>query len=54
MYFASIAILLLFMCGYSSAQGTGNCNPAPPDTLVSGVGTYPNGVPSVSTNLLGK
>ena len=49
-----LVILLLLVCGYSSAQGTGGCNPDPPDTLVSGVGTLPNGVPSISTNTAGK
>ena len=46
-----LVMLLLLVCGYSSAQGTGGCNPAP---LVSGAGTYPNGVPSISTNAAGK
>ena len=49
-----LVMLLLLVCGYSSAQGTGGCNPAPPNTLVSGTGTYPNGVPSISTNAAGK
>ena len=47
-------MLLLLVCGYSSAQGTGGCNPAPPNTLVSGTGTYPNGVPSITADDAGK
>ena len=50
---ASIVQLLL-VCEYSSAQGTGGCNPIPPVTLVSGVGTLSNGVPSISTNSPGE
>ena len=49
-----LVMLLLLVCGYSSAQGTGDCYPDPPNTLVSGVGTLPNGVPSISTNAAGK
>ena len=49
-----LVMLLLMVCGFSSAQGTGDCSPDPPITLVSGTGTLSNGVPSISTNTAGK
>ena len=51
-----LVVLLLMVCGYSSAQGTGDCTPDPPITLFSGTARYtiPNGVPSISTNTAGK
>ena len=49
------SIVLLLVCEYSSAQDTGGgCNPTPPVTLVSGVGTLSNGVPSISSNSPGE
>ena len=48
------SIVLLLVCEYSSAQGNGGCDPVPPVTLVSGVGTLPNGVPSISTGSPGE
>ena len=54
MYLSNTIILLLMVCGYSSGQGNGSCNPYPPDTLVFGVGTLPNGVPTISTNNPGR
>ena len=50
MSYTSRAIVLLLVCGYCSAQGTGNCNPSPPNTLNSSLGTFPNGVPSFNGN----
>ena len=46
--------LALLVCGYSSVQGTGGCNPAPPGTLISGVGTDLNGVPAIAADYPGK
>ena len=45
-----VVTMLLLLCEYSSAQGTGGCNPDPPTTLVSGVGTLPNGACTVNLN----
>ena len=43
----TVLLVQLLVCGYSSAQDTGGCNPDPPDTLVSGTS---NGIPSISIN----
>ena len=44
----TVAEVLLFVCGYSTAESNGSCVPAPPDTLINGTGTLDNGVPIVN------
>ena len=43
----TVTVVLLLVCGYSTAESNGNCVPAPPDTLINGTGTLNNGVPIV-------
>ena len=43
----TVLLVQLLVCGYSSAQGTGGCNPDPQDTLVS---CTSNGILSISIN----
>ena len=49
-----VVVLLVCMCRYSSTQNDGGCLPIPPLTLVAGLGTYSNGVPSISATGSGK
>lgn len=49
-----VVVLLVCMCRYSSTQNDGGCLPIPPLTLIAGLGTYSNGVPSISATGSGK
>ena len=44
----TVAVVLLLVCGYSTAENNNSCIPAPPDFLINGTGTLDNGVPIIN------